>query len=129
MNIRPMWVRALVFFVLLAAFLLSLNKMYAHAYPKLSQSRIHRMVDAAYVKAGVPKKMWKRLDYIWTHESRNNLDGGRYRGIWQLRWTMCKKIQWRDPYHQTLRAIRYMRHRYGKSMVKAYIHKRTKGWY
>lgn len=62
----------------------------------------------------------------WHNWSRSS--GGRCLGTFQLSRSMCVGRPWWKPGWNTRRAIRYIKHRYGKP-TRALAHSYSRGWY
>jgi hypothetical protein len=97
----------------------------------MSQAAVQKVIRSEAKRAHLSKANTAALLWIARHESNfhaTSSNHGRCLGVFQLSKAMCRGWNWYDPAHNTRRAIRYMKGRYG-SPVRAEAFWKRHSWY
>jgi hypothetical protein len=102
---------------------------YSQAYTRAAIRSEAKVADygktqtTALLKLAYRESRWHNWSVSHAKRPQN-----RCYGTFQLSWGMAHGRAWFNPYWSTMRAIRYIKHRYG-TPVRALAHSYRYGWY
>lgn len=99
---------------------------YSQAYTKRAICSEAKVADYGPIQTSALLTLAYR-ESRWHNFSVNHHGTGCW-GTFQLSYGMAHGHPWSNPYWNTMRAIRYIKHRYG-TPVRALAHSRRYGWY